>query len=237
VDRENAEEQGAADFHFERALQLEESGDYDNALAECDQAVQAGRQFLAQVHNLRAIVLEQLGLGEEAAAVYKKALVLDPALHEAADNLRELESELGQSHELVTIARYSHPAQAHVARAKLESEGVFAFVADEGLVAANWLYANAAGGVKLQVSEGNAERALAALGIHLETEEAGEAEGKDQQELRCPRCGSVSVRYETYHLGRAFASRLLLPGPLPFLKRRWSCRDCGYEWKKLGTEP
>jgi len=65
--------------------------------------------------------------------------------------------------ELVTVATFMYPAQAHVARGRLESEGIRAFVADENLITMNWLYANTIGGVKLQVSAADADRARAIL--------------------------------------------------------------------------
>jgi len=229
VDGEHTDQSRAADYHFHQALLFEEREEYEKALVECDAAVKVGRSFLAQMHNLRAIVLEELEREEKAMVDYKKALILDPSFQEAADNLRELESELG--HDLVTIARFSHPTKAHIARAKLEAKGIWAFVADEHLIAANWLYSNAVGGVKLQVSERNAERALEILGIYLDRDESGKDEVKDEQ-VECPQCGSTNVRYERYALRPVFTSWLILPAPLPFLKRKWKCRDCGYEWKR-----
>jgi predicted amidophosphoribosyltransferase len=41
---------------------------------------------------------------------------------------------------LVTVATFNYPLEAHLSRAKLESEGIKAFVADEHMINANWLY-------------------------------------------------------------------------------------------------
>ena len=64
---------------------------------------------------------------------------------------------------LTTVARYSLPYEAHLARARLESEGIPAFVADEHTINMQWLYSDALGGVRLQVPEPWALRALSVL--------------------------------------------------------------------------
>jgi tetratricopeptide (TPR) repeat protein len=228
---ERADQTLAADQHFDRALKLEEADDFENALIECEAAAQLAESFLAQVHNLRGIILEELEREEEAMAAYKKALVLEPGFHEAADNLRYLESESGLGHELVTIARVSHPVEAHVMKGKLASEGIWAFVADEDLIAAYWLYSDAVGGVKLQVSERNVERALEILGIEVEEEFEWEDESEEIEDVQCSECGSFEVRYEKYNMRAVFATWLFLPITLPILKRKWRCRKCGNEWR------
>jgi hypothetical protein len=63
----------------------------------------------------------------------------------------------------VTIATYIGAWEAHLARAKLESEGIFAVVLDDQIASINWFYSNAVGGVRLQVSEADAERAALIL--------------------------------------------------------------------------
>ncbi|MGG4603753.1 DUF2007 domain-containing protein [Paenalcaligenes sp. Me131] len=64
---------------------------------------------------------------------------------------------------LVTISRYSFPHEAYVARALLESEGIPVFLADEHTITMQWLYSNALGGVRLQVPETFAARAVELL--------------------------------------------------------------------------
>lgn len=137
------EEPLSAEEHLDKAYELEEAGRFEEALAECDAAIEAAKAFLAHIFNLRGIVLEGLEREEEAVSSYATATQLDPSMAEATDNLFEL-----------------------------EAEGIRAFVIDEELVMANWLYSGAVGGVKVKVREGDVERALDILGMEALDEEA-----------------------------------------------------------------
>ena len=64
---------------------------------------------------------------------------------------------------LVTVATFDQAAQARLAKNALDEEGIPAAVNDEALVAMDWLLSNAVGGVKVQVREEDADRAVAAL--------------------------------------------------------------------------
>lgn len=214
-----------AEQHLNQALDYEEDDRFEEALFECDVAIEMDPS-LADAHNVRAIVLEELGRPQEAATAYKRALELDPEFVEAAQNLLDLEAELGIVHDLVTIATFSHAGDAHVLKSRLEAEGIRCFVADEQIINLYWLYCLAVGRVKLQVDEPDAERALDILSRREEV-----SDFVDVEQPRCPRCDSFYTRYHRYHLRVAFASWLLLGVALPFPKRKWRCSDCGYEWK------
>lgn len=142
---------------------------------------------------------------------------------------------------LVTVATFNYPLEAHLHRAKLESERIDSIVVDEHMVHANWLYNIAVGGVKLQVRESDAERALAILGEipgHIPENPETSAEISDDE--RCPQCHSIDIHYETFHIRRLFALWFLLSFvsylTLPFLKRKWKCNHCGYEWKERKSD-
>ena len=64
---------------------------------------------------------------------------------------------------LVTIATFDQAAQARLAENALKEAGIQAAVSDETLVAMDWLLSGAVGGVKVQVWEEDAERAVAVL--------------------------------------------------------------------------
>lgn len=79
---------------------------------------------------------------------------------------------------LVTIATFGEAPQAHLARNALEAAGIQAAIADESLIGMDWLMSNAIGGVKVQVREEDAERAVAVL-----EESLGNTDPVDPQQL------------------------------------------------------
>jgi len=133
---------------------------------------------------------------------------------------------------LVTIATFSFPAEAYVAKSKLDSEGVWSFVADAEVVGMNWLYSNAVGGVKVQVKEEDEHRALQILNRKAEPMELDTgASAEAAEEEKCPECGSSNIRYERFAMRWLFLSWFAVGFPLPFMKRKWRCRSCGLTWK------
>lgn len=123
----------------------------------------------------------------------------------------------------VTVATFDQAANAHLSKAQIEEEGIEAFIADENTVTMNWLFSNAVGGIKLQVNAADAEKAIEIL-------RGRSAQIEDDDDLRCPACGSRNVVYEAFSRKLFLLSFLLLGAPLPFLRRRWHCRGCGHEW-------
>jgi hypothetical protein len=67
------------------------------------------------------------------------------------------------STELVTIATFNTPAEASIVRNQLEAAGIRTFLADEATMNMAWHLGVAVGGVKLQVAERDAPRALVEL--------------------------------------------------------------------------
>ncbi len=59
---------------------------------------------------------------------------------------------------LITIANFTLPVEANLAKAKLESDGIQSFVIDEHTVGMDFAYSQALGGVKLQVRKKDARR-------------------------------------------------------------------------------
>jgi hypothetical protein len=73
------------------------------------------------------------------------------------------EKEGAVSDNLVTVATYTEPTQAHLAKQHLEEEGVRCYLADDSTTGMDWLLGNAIGWIKLQVMENDAERATGIL--------------------------------------------------------------------------
>lgn len=90
---------------------------------------------------------------------------------------------------LVTIATFDEGAKARIAQNVLKDAGIQCTIADESIVAMDWLLSTAVGGVKVQVRDEDAERAVAALNEGLgeqgpvdPDELAAEAEAESPEE-------------------------------------------------------
>lgn len=59
----------------------------------------------------------------------------------------------------ITVHAFTYPHEAHMAKVKLESEGIEVRLLDELTAQVNNFYSNAIGGVKLQVKEGQEDTA------------------------------------------------------------------------------
>ena len=66
---------------------------------------------------------------------------------------------------MVVIASFGRPWEAHLAKARLEAEGIRAFLLDEQAISVNPFYSPALGGVKLAVAAHDATRARELLGL------------------------------------------------------------------------
>jgi len=262
---------GPAQQLLDSAYAHDEQGLFEQALQACEAALQIDPRR-AEAHNLRGLLLDELGRQEDAIAAFELALRLDPVFDDAAQNLAEVrrewawarpqargsslpETASGQG-DLITIGRFGFPLEAHLARTRLEWAGIPAFVADDRIVTANWLYAHAIGGVRLRVRECDVE---AAAQVFAQTPvDAGEDPEGGADDPRCPWCHSPRVYYNkrpAYRL--VFASWLLfqlfflLPpilfyvafflAPLLqivplFLRSRWQCYRCGHTWSAVPDE-
>jgi hypothetical protein len=116
----------------------------------------------------------------------------------------------------VTVATYTFPWEAQLAKARLESEGIASVVADE--ISAGLYGANAIGGVKLRVREEDADRATDLLSTLRPLPEIYLVTDEDARQARCPSCRSEDVAAEGW------------------FRRRWSCRACGAVWRE-GEDP
>ncbi|MDR2188303.1 MAG: DUF2007 domain-containing protein [Azonexus sp.] len=129
---------------------------------------------------------------------------------------------------LVTIATFSFPHEAHVAKAQLDAFGIPSFIANEHTINMQWLFSNAMGGVLLQVPEEFAVQAQELLNAPVEIMSISESEiGPEPESAVCPHCGgSLSEPYVT---GKrpAFVTWLCLGFPLWPIKKVRKCTACG----------
>lgn len=130
----------------------------------------------------------------------------------------------------ITVASFSQPVEAHLARTQLEADGITCVVSDEYLVRMDWLLSNAIGGVKLKVLAWEADRAKEILRPrpHLVVV----ADSESEHEMICPRCRCDDVYYTRYSRRIAGVFIMLLGFLVPWRDRRWTCKQCGYAWKE-----
>jgi Putative prokaryotic signal transducing protein len=133
--------------------------------------------------------------------------------------------------DLVTIRRYRDLSEAIVARAVVESAGIFCFLKDENLVRLDWQVSNFIGGIRLQVAADDAEAAESILSQPIPDEiSIPDQPGFDQP--RCPRCGSTDIDWERQGRKAALVSLYLFSLPLPRGDESWHCNHCDLRWQE-----
>ncbi|MFE8070912.1 DUF2007 domain-containing protein [Marinobacteraceae bacterium S3BR75-40.1] len=135
----------------------------------------------------------------------------------------------------ITVARFSMLHEAHLARARLESEGVDVLLPDEHTLTLQQFYVDALGGLRLQVPEADCERAEAILredrsNLLHEEETLG---GKRQ----CVRCGSPDLRSVIQAGPLVLVRALLQPEGEGLWRREWHCQACGMVMPDDPAEP
>lgn len=133
--------------------------------------------------------------------------------------------------ELQTVATFTSPWEAQLAKAVLESEGIEAMIADENLIRLYWALSNAIGGVKVQVRPDDLERARTHLASCQPLPEIYLVEDEDLARTRCPECRSENVEFERWSRLGFVGSWVLFGVPVPIPRRRWVCRQCGCAWR------
>jgi hypothetical protein len=137
----------------------------------------------------------------------------------------------------VAVCSYAHPAEAHIARQKLESEGIDAYLDNENLVATDWLLANATAGIKLMVREPDVPAADAVLRskgtpeLAIEPDSIGE-EDYCEEDWRCSKCHRTDAELVPLPKVLVLLTLPLLCAPLLLLSRRCRCKSCGHEWRQ-----
>lgn len=92
---------------------------------------------------------------------------------------------------LVTIATYHSQPQAEAARVRLAHDGIHAVLLNETIVAMDWLLMNAIGGIKLQVSAQDVERATEIINkLELELRERLKTNTTHFIRFQCSECNA-----------------------------------------------
>lgn len=137
---------------------------------------------------------------------------------------------------LVTLATYAMPYEAHLARTRLEAEGIPAFIQDEHL---NSLYTPALGRISLQVPEDRLAEARTLLERELDydLEDMDIVPGSEDSDIggeapTCPHCGGRGFIEEHPNALENFVNVLLFGMPHYWLGRPHLCRACGWVFRR-----
>ncbi|MDR1156527.1 MAG: DUF2007 domain-containing protein [Bacteroidales bacterium] len=141
---------------------------------------------------------------------------------------------------LVTVLTFVYPHESGIPRSLLESEGIECFMRDEMTATVQPFYSNAIGGIKLQVREGDVQRAMEILieGGFISDEEKKAWLGEDESGMKasdgsaCPYCGSTEVVREKSAFA-AMLSMLLLGFPVLPFRKGYHCMDCGKDFRNV----
>jgi hypothetical protein len=135
----------------------------------------------------------------------------------------------------VTIATFVEPTEAHLARTRLEADGIRCVLTNEFL--ARVLPSTAVGGVRLLVAPADQRRARDLLRPrpHLVVLAEPGAELTPDGDRICPRCRSYDVYFFEHDGGYSALLDLLFGFLRPWRSHKWMCKECGYEWKERAS--
>jgi len=139
---------------------------------------------------------------------------------------------------LTTVRRYRDLSEALVARAVIESTGIFCFLKDENLVRLDWQVSNFIGGIRLQVAAEDVEAAEQILSQPV-PDSFNIPDQPGFRQPRCPRCSSTDIIWERQGRKAALAALYLFALPLPRGSESWRCHSCDLSWSmtKVARNP
>ena len=140
---------------------------------------------------------------------------------------------------LVTIATYTSPMEAQMAKVNLELAGIDAILLNENFSMLRPVFSLISGGIPLQVWASDSVLALEVL-----RETSGERPTETAQTVtlsemaRCPECGSRAVEQEFYFFRAIFAlmTAVFLGAESGLRPRKWRCRICAARWTRRPYE-
>ena len=137
---------------------------------------------------------------------------------------------------LVQLATFMYPHEAHLAMGKLDAHGIESSLQDELTIQINNFYSNAIGGVKLHVLAEDLDRAKEVLALDYSAEQDEDADqiketASETNAFQCPNCNSWNVGEPRLKGPFALLSTLLLAFPFPLVSKQSLCFDCHTEFK------
>jgi len=136
----------------------------------------------------------------------------------------------------VTIARFDFPYEAHLLIARLNAEGIPAFIRDEHMVRMNLFYSFAIGRIKVEVPISCNEEALKILATdHSHELDDLNKNEEDIPKTSCPECGSNQSESIVKGMIPTVLSWLLIGVPMLFRRYRTKCLACGNIFKQTSN--
>ncbi|MFD0794444.1 DUF2007 domain-containing protein [Mucilaginibacter litoreus] len=131
---------------------------------------------------------------------------------------------------IITFERYYDPMLAHIVRTKLEDAGIPCFIADDNIIAANPLFNNAVGGIKLKIFERDLQRCREILeqSGNLHEHDHVEIDEESQAPVICPYCASTNVKHRLADQDYSTGIPGVLNTLIGFFKNQneWHCYNC-----------
>jgi len=132
----------------------------------------------------------------------------------------------GHSRDWVVIDGFTDVMQAEIVRGRLEAEGIPAILGNRHLVAADWMYSQALGGVRILVPREFISDAREII-ADIDSGQFLDASAELGLEDACAVCGGRLARKTSASWKFAlFSLHVLLPIPLPFRKDVFYCPQC-----------
>ena len=138
------------------------------------------------------------------------------------------------SSELITVASFETAPEAWIYQNRLEANGITAFVADEHVANAYWLYSTAIGGVKVQIPDREIKSFRRFEVLEATTTPAPlpcfeEQSFEDQSYVGdpCPQCSSHEISFQRWPKRTIFAIWLVLGVVIPIYSPSQLCNQCG----------
>ena len=123
---------------------------------------------------------------------------------------------MGDDESIVVIATYGQATEAHIAKLKLESEGIEAVLHDENIVATYPLNTSFTGGIKLLVKKSQAKQSCEILGTQ-------------NNDINCPECDSDDCSMSLLsNIMWALAGLVTLRRGVG--RTMYKCNACGHSW-------
>ena len=133
---------------------------------------------------------------------------------------------------LITLKTFDNSIEAHLLKVKLESEGIRCFIFDQNIVSMNPLFNITVGGIKLNISDADQDKALSVLqelDDSVYTNEEGEI-------IKCPNCNSEKLYSGFKSMKSAMGifstivSFLFMIFPF-YAKTVYRCKECDTEFE------